>query len=398
MADTVEWSPAEALQNAMASAYRRSGRPGIVQIDITYRCDLNCVHCVLDNRTTWPEMTTAEWLDVFAQLAELGVWRINFSGGEAFLRPDMVELLDRARKMGFRLGVRSHFGNIDAELAQKLRALNLTHLRTTVYSLDPAIHDAFTRRPGSLVATLAGVEHLRVAGVPVVVDCVLQGNTIEEIPAIHQYFASRKCTINFGTNIYRDHMGSTDLDLMDLTASERVRARQLIWTVVKDDTDIHSTVKDAVDQPPCGAGRTQFYISPDGSVWPCVMFPMQIGHLREHRLVDIWENSPERRQLVAFTNRDRGECQSCSGSDVCFYCPGEAYKHSGDFRKAPDHFHSRTRDHMRGLELARGPRYSEQEWASVPDPVRPKRDRPGKFVFPIYRPQKGRGTRVGEVR
>lgn len=396
MAQESKWVEPQELSKAIGAAYARSGRPSSVHLDITYRCDLDCQHCYLDDRKTYPELTTAEWLSTLDQLAELGVWGVNFSGGEVFLRPDTLTLVARAKHLGMGVSVRSHLGNVDAALARGIKEARVGLMRTTVYSMRAEVHDAFTRRPGSHAATLAGIAALLAQDVQVEVDVVVQSPTVEEIPALNAHFEAMGVKINFGTSIYRDHYGREALDLLDLTPAERVRARQLIWSVKSEDVDIHATVAQRAGQGTCGAGRSQFYIAPDGSVWPCVMFPMQMGHLREHRLVDIWDHSPERQSIVRFNNSHRDACQTCAGSEVCFYCAGEAYKTTGDFRNPPAHFHSRTRDLMRGLELARGPRYSEADWASVPEGSAVRTKRPGKFVFPIYRPTKGRSARVGQ--
>ena len=383
-----------AARTALMEAYGRAGLPWTCQIDVTYRCDLDCQHCYLDDREHWPELTTAEWRSVFDQLAELGVFQVAWSGGELLLRSDLMELLAHAKSKGFVSSLRSHAGLVTPDIAAQWHRLGVESVRASIYSLDEALHDAFTRRPGSLRATLAGLGHLVKAGVPIQVDAVLQAATVEEVPAMVQFFGKMGAKIDFSTNIYRDHLGREKLDLLDLTSAQRIRARELIWQHQSGDVDIHLPVASTLSQGACGAGRHYLHITPDGAVWPCVMFPMALGHLREHSLRDIWDNSPERQAILQWKNKDRGACTSCGGSDVCFYCPGEAYKHTGDFKVAPAHFHARTRDMMQALERARGPRYSVEQWASVPEGGA-RSSRPTGFQFPIYRPSKHGGARVG---
>lgn len=384
----------EALYAAMQQAYERSGCPNDAQLDVTYRCDLDCQHCYLDNRDTWPELTTQEWLRVLDQLAEIGIWNLGWSGGETLLRKDLLELLAYAHSRGFNSNVRTHAGGMTPAMAEELARLCVTKVKVSIYSLNPAIHDAFTRRPGSLAASLAGMAAARAAGLATHADVVVQAQTVEEIPAIAAYFDARGMTCDFGTNIYRDHLAREALDLLELTSDQRIRARELIWKVKAGPLDFVPRAAEHPNKGPCGAGRTYLYIAPDGAVWPCVMFPMELGHLRQNTLREIWDHSPQRQAILAFTNKNRGACNSCGGSDVCFYCPGEAFKHTGDFKKPPEHFHARTRDLMRGLELARGPRYSAEDWASTPaggERAAP----PKKFLFPIYRPVRMGGARVG---
>lgn len=382
-----------AIYDAMQKAYERSGCPNDAQLDITYRCDLDCQHCYLDNRQNWPELTTQEWLRVLDQLADIGIWNLGWSGGETLLRKDLLELLAYAQKRGFNSNLRTHAGSLTPAIAAELMRLCVTKVKVSIYSLNPEIHDRFTRRPGSLAVSLAGMRAARDAGLAVHADIVVQANTVEEIPALAAYFDAQGMSCDFGTNIYRDHLARQELDLLELTSTERIRARELIWQVKSEPVDFVPRPGEQPDKGPCGAGRTYLYISPDGAVWPCVMFPMELGHLRENSLREIWDHSPQRQAILAFTNRNRTACISCGGSEVCFYCPGEAFKHTGDFRNPPEHFHSRTRDLMHGYEAARGPRYTPDQWASVPAGG-PRRATPGRFLFPIYRPSKHGGARV----
>jgi len=383
-----------AVLDGVAAAYARAGVPFRAQLDLTYRCELDCQHCYLDDRQTWPELTTAEWRAVVSDLAGLGALRLLWSGGEPTRRRDLDELIAHAHALGFASSMRSHAGSIDAARARSLADAGLTSIMTSVYSLDPARHDAFTRQAGSLARTLRGIAAASEAGIDARVTCVVQADTVEEIPAIAAHFASIGVEVSFSVRIYRDHRADPGLDRLQLASAQRRRAEELIWRHAPWDREAMPLVGDRVGDGPCGAGRSLVYVAPDGAVWPCPMFPMKIGHVRDQPVHRIWRDSPERKALAAFTNGDRTACQSCAGSGHCFFCPGEAFKHTGDFRQAPPHFHSRTRDMMAGFEAARGPHWSAAEWATVPEGGEPG-PRPARFAFPIYRPTRGRAARQG---
>ena len=89
------------VQAALRAAYERSGLPFAAHLDLTYRCDLDCKHCYLDDKA-WPEMTTAEILRLLEQLSTSGVLDLRWSGGEVLRRPDFLQLLARAAELGFR--------------------------------------------------------------------------------------------------------------------------------------------------------------------------------------------------------------------------------------------------------------------------------------------------------
>ena len=379
------------VARALQAAMQRADVPESVHIDATYRCGLACKHCYLDNRATWPEMTPAELRALVDQLADFGVWKLLWSGGELFERTDIDELLAHAARRGFVQTLKSHAGLIDATRARHLAALRIQVVHVSVYSLRAEVHDVFTQTPGSLAATCAGVGELRAAGVPVRISCVVQTDTVDEMVAIHDHFTALGCEVVFGLHIFRDHLARTDLDTLalspeDFQRSEAIRLRLQPFIPPKP-------VSATPSQGVCSAGRSRAYVSPDGAVWPCSQFPMQIGHVREKSFASIWRGSTERAELVAWKNRDRKSCSSCGGSGFCTYCPGEAFKQTGDFRKAPVQFHEHTRARMAAFEVATGQPLAPELWLGVPAGG-PRQPRPDRFVFPIYRPKKGLGQRV----
>lgn len=58
-------------------------------MEITGRCQLGCVHCYAGSGPsgTHGEMTTAEWLRVIEQAAELRTRHVQFIGDEPTLHP-----------------------------------------------------------------------------------------------------------------------------------------------------------------------------------------------------------------------------------------------------------------------------------------------------------------------
>jgi radical SAM protein with 4Fe4S-binding SPASM domain len=376
---------------ALRAAWTAEDRPLNAHLDVTYRCDLDCGHCYLDNKTTWPELTTSEWFSVLEQLHEAGVMFLVWSGGDVLMRSDFAELLSKAASLGLMSRVKTHGGQVDATWAAHFAANKVGRMDVSVFSLRPEIHDALTRRPGSLHNTLRGIAAAREAGVRVKVSCWVQPTVIDEIGQICQYFEDLGCEVTFDTRTMLDHSASPQLAHLQLAGEDLVRARVAILHA--QPTIRPRRLAERSTAEPCSAGRTLVYISPDGELWPCINFPMSLGNLRETPLLQIWRESAARKSLVAWNNNDRATCQTCSGSGFCFYCPGDAYKTTGDFRKAPGHFHAEARAKMLAWEQVNGEAFTPDDWASVPDESE-RRPTGQRFVFPIHRAKRGAGARV----
>ena len=77
----------------------RSWQPVYAVWEITLKCDLACRHCgSRAGRDRPDELTTAEALDLVAQMADLGVKEVTLIGGEAYLRDDWTEIAPRRRR------------------------------------------------------------------------------------------------------------------------------------------------------------------------------------------------------------------------------------------------------------------------------------------------------------
>src|SRR6201998_116875 len=73
--------------------------------ELTYACNLACVHCLSSSGRRDPrELTTEECLRVIDELERMQVFYVNIGGGEPTVRKDFWDLLDYA--VAHRVGVK----------------------------------------------------------------------------------------------------------------------------------------------------------------------------------------------------------------------------------------------------------------------------------------------------
>ena len=98
-------------------AFSADKKPVVVW-NCTRRCNLRCVHCYSQSADCHyaGELTTDEEAIAFIDdLAQFGAPVLLFSGGEPLLRPDLLDLADRARQLGLRAVISTNGTLIDAE-------------------------------------------------------------------------------------------------------------------------------------------------------------------------------------------------------------------------------------------------------------------------------------------
>ena len=54
----------------------------------------------------------------------------------------------------------------------------------------------------------------------------------------------------------------------------------------------------------CSAGHSFCYISPYGDVFPCVQFPLPTGNIRQQKFLDIWNFSPQMKEVRSIQAKD----------------------------------------------------------------------------------------------
>jgi hypothetical protein len=106
--------------------------PKAVYFVVTNRCNLACTYCYAESSptaSTEGDLSTEEALKVIDQVADLGVRRLTFTGGEALTRRDIFDLLTRARERGLRCFLITNGGPVTREKAERLAALAAEHER-----------------------------------------------------------------------------------------------------------------------------------------------------------------------------------------------------------------------------------------------------------------------------
>ena len=91
--------------------------------ELTYACNLACVHCLSSSGRRDPrELSTAECKAVIDELERMQVFYVNIGGGEPTVRKDFWELVDYATAHQVGVKFSTNGSRIDAEVAQKLAA------------------------------------------------------------------------------------------------------------------------------------------------------------------------------------------------------------------------------------------------------------------------------------
>jgi radical SAM protein with 4Fe4S-binding SPASM domain len=317
-----------ALLQEMSDRALRLGVPFSAQVDLTYRCNEQCIHCYLDH-DDHGEMTTVEIKHLLEEMAEAGVFILTFSGGEIFLRKDFFEILEHARALTFCIKLKTNAVLIREAQAARLRDLGVESIQISIYSHRPEVHDAITKVPGSLRRSINAIRFLKAQGLKVVMANVLM------TPNMQDYQGVRELAEELGARYSLDPtitpMMDGDRDVLKLNAGESA-----LHQLFRDESFVgnaeefcapppSSPSPESMESLPCSAGHTACYISPYGEFYPCVQFPLSCGNVRQQRFIDIWRNSEQLKEVRSIHLKDLPGCSQCAHGSTCTRCPGLAF-------------------------------------------------------------------------
>lgn len=304
---------------------RAANAPLGVHIDVTWECDLACVHCYLTDRKR-AELTLDEYRALFAELRQLGTLHLLISGGEIFHRPDGLDIVRLARENRFEVRLITHGGHITEDVAAELARLRIAVVAMSLYHADAAIHDAITQVPGSWERTTAAARYLRKHGVPTVFKCVLMNVNRGAVEPMRALAAEIGCKVEFGLDVKGDNEGSDDLLSLNLDADEKV---SVLGCVYPNLADAAAATHFSPNDYTCMAGNASCYISPDGTVQPCLDWDENAGNIRDIPFAEIWRNSPVFRAARTIRRSSFEGCTSCENFSHCSLCPAKAHRETG---------------------------------------------------------------------
>ncbi|HEU4404295.1 MAG TPA: radical SAM protein [Polyangiaceae bacterium] len=306
----------------------RAGVPSGVHLQVADRCNHACRHCYqVQGRKG--EMSTAEIKALLDELAEAGIFLLNVSGGEATLRPDLLEILRYARGKGFALRLFTNGYTMTEALARAIRQIGVLSVEVSVYSDEAAGHDAVTRVPGSHARTVEGVRHLIAAGVRVHLKAPATAVVPDAFARVRRLAAELGGGLSVITSSDITPMEDGDQASRELAAAPaELVARGAMRPWLPPD-DLEAAMREARAEASCGACRDSVTVLANGDLRPCTDIVAPLGNVRKRRFLDMYRE-PGAQMVRALTWGDVHGCRDCHFLPGCERCHASASHQGGD--------------------------------------------------------------------
>ncbi|MHC5081900.1 MAG: radical SAM protein, partial [Planctomycetota bacterium] len=161
--------------------------PVLSEFAVTYRCNLACRFCYAGSPDGGPEpeVGTPEAIRVLEVIRrEAKVPGISFTGGEPTVRDDLPDLVAEAVRVGLRVNLITNGTLLDAKAVGALKAAGLRSAQVSLEGGTAEVHDRLVGSEGAFERTLAGIRHLRDAGIPVHTNTTINRENLTRLEPI----------------------------------------------------------------------------------------------------------------------------------------------------------------------------------------------------------------------
>jgi radical SAM protein with 4Fe4S-binding SPASM domain len=322
-------------------------------IRVTMACNLRCKHCysVAGNKLE-NELSLEEIKKVIDELKALGGIRIFFTGGEPFIRPDILDILSYTDKNGFAIYISTNGTFINSKIIERLKLLK--HLRTFQISIDglKETHDKIRGVKGTFGKAINAIKlaKKKLKNTKVTIISTLMKKNADEMDKLLRLAIKLKVD-NFGiVTLYPIKRSEKLKDVNTLKKYKIFKKLSQIYIKEKPKLKIAPLVPPAIIPLPLseldyGGGYVCSFpsllgINANGDVAPCDGLlkykELILGNLRKKSLSEIWNHPIMKRLREIKPEEIEGVCQKCKYLSFCMGgCRARAYLEYENF-KAPN--------------------------------------------------------------
>jgi len=306
--------------------------PDTVVWEITFACNMRCIHCGTSAGKRRPdELTTDEALALIDELTGLECKSITISGGEPLMREDWRVLSARVRENGLTSYLITNGYAVTPEIADDFLNLGFKRIGVSLDGLEE-IHNHIRRRPDSYARCLRAIDIMQEKGVEYCVVSQISNLNLGELDAIHKLLVDHGCKgwrIQMCTTTGRmmEHANMVlSLDNYERMIDKLIELRQAgdIYIDIGENIGYYgckgSELLDGNPYLGCYAGLRVAGIESNGNVKGCLSMPPQFveGNIRERSFTEIWNDPNGFAYNRKFTkDTATGACHDCRYLPMC---------------------------------------------------------------------------------
>lgn len=295
-----------------------------IHIEVANECNERCVHCYIPHELKNKFIDTDLFYKIIEEGRSMNIIHVTISGGEPLMHKDFLGFLSRCRELDLSVNVLTNLILLTDDIVSEMKKNPLLSVQTSLYSMDPLVHDSITKVTGSFEKTKNGILKLIAAGIPVQISCPIMKQNRDSFVDVINWGNANNIEVSVDYVIFAsyDHSNSNLVNRLSLEEVEDAFDKQLTKEYANA---LNETAKEkcllTVKDPICTVCRYYFCVSAEGDAFPCVGWQTnKIGNLNEKTIKEIWETSEEVKKLRQIKRESFPKCAKCKDRGYCTVC------------------------------------------------------------------------------
>jgi len=194
-----------------------------VDINVGYSCNERCKFCyyiqTIKDRDKIKDLTTQEAKDRIKYIRDQKIETLEFTGGEPTIRPDLIELIEYGKSLGFKSisMITNAVKMADPAYTKKVVEAGVDDFLISIHGSNPSVHDKVTEMPGSFQKAIDTVKHLSNYDVKIRANCVISGfnykTPVETLKLYHELGIQTANFILFNPIVEADWKSAPELNV-----------------------------------------------------------------------------------------------------------------------------------------------------------------------------------------
>ncbi len=323
------------------------GLPVAGNFELTTRCNFNCKMCYVHDNNADGELTAEEWIALGKEAAAAGMVFLLLTGGEPLCRRDFKEIYLGLKKLGLLISINTNGSLIDGEYLEFFRQNPPLRMNISLYGCSNSTYKSLCKNE-SFERVAKNIAALKEAGIQVKINSSITPDNACDIEGIYRFGESVGCPVKATTYMfppvrvngqkYGDaparFSAREAAEYMLLCREQYMSPEQLASAWAGDPMSDELDCTDGQgEHMNCRAGKTAFWVTWDGRMTPCGMFPIDGWSVKELGFALAWQNVRDYCASLVLP----AKCKSCNYKARCPSCAAACLTETGDTSLLPEY-------------------------------------------------------------
>lgn len=333
--------------------YQKASAAGIPlsgTFELTPVCNMDCKMCYVRmsrsaQEAIAPLKSASQWLALAQEAKDAGMLYLLITGGEPFLHPQFQEILEGLHKMGFLITINSNGTMIDESVIAWLKNCPPVRINISLYGASNETYANLCGNPMGFTQTVNAIRLLQQAGISVKLNCSLTPYNAKDLPEMAAFSKQNNLILQVATYMFppvrkdgrltgtNDRFSPEDAAYYMAYADYLILGKERFLAQEGQLPELLEPEGNCEgDGVRCRAGKCSFWITWQGKMMPCGMFPEKNApNVFEMPFLNAWQTVKE----SVCNIRLPAQCSACNVKDTCRACAAMVVTESGCFDEVP---------------------------------------------------------------